>query len=126
MHQNKRKREGEEVTPMVCHCSHRAIESLVPFKKNWTSSGSNSPCTKLYATRPPSSLAQVLILPKAGRGLSLNLKVGCQPSSGCDEDATSVLTRAAGWGSPAGSRNVIPPDARGGVLVGAPLGILGG
>ena len=112
MHQNKRKREGEKVTAMVCHCSRLASNSSVPSEKKWTSSCSKRPCTKLWATRPPLPWAHVLTLANAGRGFLPSLKVVCQPTSGREEDATFVLTWVVGQEAPAGSRIMIPPDAR--------------
>ena len=55
MHQNKQEIE-EEVTAIVCHYSHRVRESSKLSEKNWTSSGSNTPCTKLCATLTPFAL----------------------------------------------------------------------
>ena len=112
MHQNKRKREGEKVIAMVCHCSRLASNSSVPSEKKWTSSCSKRPCTKLWATRPLLPWAHVLTLANAGRGFLPSLKVVCQPTSGREEDATFVLTWVVGQEAPAGSRIMIPPDAR--------------
>ena len=109
---------------MVCHCKRLANESLVLFEKNWTSLGNRRPCTKLSATLPPSPWAHALMLANAGRGPSLNLKLGCQMFLGRDEDAMFVPTLVNGRGSPIGSRIIISP--LGGVVMGASLGILGG
>lgn len=57
---------------------------------------------------PPSSLAHVFMLADAGKGLSPTLKVGCQPTSGWEEDAMLVPTWAVGQESPADSLNHDP------------------
>ena len=66
------------------------------------------------------------MLVDAGRGLSPNLKVGYQPTSGRVEDATLVPTWAVGRESHAGSQIVILPDTQGGVFEGVSLGTPGG
>ena len=81
---------------MVCHCSRLASDSLVPSEKNWMSSGSRRPCTKLWATSPPWPWAQVLMLADARRGLSSNLKLSYQMALDREEDALLVPTWAVG------------------------------
>ena len=98
---------------MVCHCSCRAMDSSKLFEKNWTSSGSNTLCTRLCATRPPSPVSQVLILAEAGRGSLLSVKVGCQLGTVSEDEATSMPPQAAGRGPLIGSCIVIPFDGRG-------------
>ena len=76
---------------MVCHCSHRAIDSSEPSEKNWTSLSSNKLCNTLYATRPSLPWAQVLTLTEVGSGSPLSVKVGCQLGVARDKEATSAL-----------------------------------
>ena len=109
---------------MVCHCNRLPNDSLVQSEKKGTSSGNKRPCTKLWATLPPWPWAQALMLADAGKGLSPNLKVGCQIASGLDEDAMSISTLADGRGPPIGSWIITLPQ--GGVFEGASLGTLGG
>jgi len=101
--------------------SYHAMDSSEPSEKNWTSSNSNIPCTRLCATCPPSPLSQVLILAKAGRGPSPSVKVGCQLGTVREDEATSMPPQVAGRGPLTDSRIVIPPDGRGGVFVGKSL-----
>ena len=112
MHQNKRKREGQKVIAMVCHCSRLANNSSILSEKKRTSSCSRRPCTKLWVTHPLLPWAYVLTLANASKGFLSSLKVVCQPTSGREEDATFVLTWAISQEAPAGSQIMIPPDAR--------------
>ena len=85
------------------------------------SSGSSRLCTRLCATRLPSPWAQVLTLAEAGRGSPLKVKVGCQLGVAHDEEATSALPRATGWGPLTDSWIVILPKGWGGVFAGTSL-----
>ena len=109
---------------MVCHCSHRTMESLEPSEKNWMSSGNNKSLTRLCATLPP--WAHILTLAIAGRGLPPSVNIGSQLSAAREEEATSMLPWAVGWGLLTCSRIIILPEGQGGFLVGASLITLSG
>ena len=85
------------------------MDLSVPSTKVLTSSGKRRPCTKLWATRPPSPFSHARTLALAGRGMPSNSKVGCHNCAGLEDKATFVPTWARG------SRIVTPLDGWWGV-----------
>ena len=102
---------------MVCYCSWLANDPSVPPKKKCTSSGKRRPCAKLWAIRPPSPCAQVLMLAVTRKGSFSSLKVICQPIYGQEKDVMLDSTWAVGPVSLVGSQILIPPDTRGGEVL---------
>ena len=98
---------------MVCHYSCLPNYSSVPSSNVCTSLGNRRPCTKLWATRPPTPFSHTRTLVVEGRGLPSNMNEGCHAWTAQEVDATFSPVWATG------SRMTMPPDGRGGVLVGA-------
>ena len=111
---------------MGCHYSRCAIKSSMPSERNWKSSGNRRPCTRLWATHPPSPCAYILTLADVGKGTSSSLKAVYKPFTGREKDATFVPAWAVGRKVLADSRIIILPDTRGGALAGESPGTLRG
>ena len=96
--------KGREVTATVCYWSLLPMDSSVPSAKALTSSGKRRPCTKLWATRPPTPFSHARMLALAGRGMPSSLNVGCHNCTSLEDEATFVPTWVGG------SRIVTPRD----------------
>ena len=75
---------------MVCHCSCLPNDSSVPSLNVCISSGNRRPCTKLWATQPPSPFSHTRTFAVTGRGLSSNKNEGCHAEVAQEVDATFI------------------------------------
>jgi len=87
------------------------MDSYVPSSKACTSSGRRRPCTRLWATRPPSPLSQTHAQAFTGSGLPSNWNFSCHACTACEEDTTLTPTCICD------SWMIIPLDGRRGLWV---------
>ena len=97
---------------MMCHCNCLPSDLSIPSSKACTSLGNKRLCTKLWATRPLSPFSHTRTFVVAGSGLLSNWNEGCHLRASQEVDATFIPIWVVG------SRMMIFPDGRGGVLIG--------